>query len=426
MLIINIGQLVTPVGNHALSGHTMRELTVLHDAYVQIEQGKIIRVGPMRELSSVYQPEAFDAQGGIVIPGLVDPHTHAVFYGTREEEFLARCHGEKYGKGILTTVERVRRASEDQLYEFSKEFLLAMMQLGTTTVEIKSGYGLDTENELKLLRVIKKLREALTPAAPPLSRLNGRGARGEGPEIVPTFCGAHAVPPGVEKSEYIREIIEEMLPRVRAENLAEFGDVFCEQGFFSIAESREILRACQRAGLGLKIHADELSPLGGAELAAELQAVSADHVLHITPQGIEALKRAGVIAVLLPGTAFSLNAPYAPARALIDQGLAVALGTDFNPGTCLIYSMFFMIALAVLKMKMTVAEALTAATLNAAAALRRAHVTGSIEPGKRADLVVLNLENYKQIPYFIGHEGRFVRAVICQGHPVYERDQARH
>jgi imidazolonepropionase len=403
MRIINIGQLTTPLGTEARSGRAMRELTVLHNAYVQIARGKIAHVGSMRDLKNSRLSEAFDAQGGVVIPGLVDPHTHAVFYGTREEEFLARCQGEKYGQGILTSVERVRRASEDQIYEFSKNFLAAMVRLGTTTVEIKSGYGLDTENELKLLRVIRRLRETM-----PM-------------EIVPTFCGAHAVPAGVEKSEYIREIIEEMVPRVRDEHLAEFGDVFCEEGFFSVAESREILRACRGAGLGLKIHADELSPLGGAELAAEMGAISADHLLHISERGMEALQRAGVIAVLLPGTAFSLNAPYAPARAMIEGGLAVALGTDFNPGTCLMYSMFFMIALAVLKMQMTVEEALTAATLNAAAALRRAHITGSIEPGKRADLVVLNLENYKQIPYFIGHEERFVRAVICAGHVVFSR-----
>ncbi|MCX8103050.1 MAG: imidazolonepropionase [Candidatus Bipolaricaulota bacterium] len=399
-VIINIGQLVTPRGTQALAGHAMRQLSVTHDAYLKIEDGTITEIGSMRELHRVRPSEALDVQGGVVIPGLVDPHTHAAFYGTREEEFLARCQGEKYGKGILTTVAQVRQASEDQIYEFSRDFLLAMMQVGTTTVEIKSGYGLDTENELKLLRVIARLKQTM-----PI-------------EIVPTFCGAHAVPAGVQKSQYIREIIEEMLPRVRQENLAEFGDVFCEEGFFSIAEGREILRACQRAGLGLKIHADELSPLSGAELAAAVRAVSADHLLHISERGIAAMQRAGVIAVLLPGTAFSLNAPYAPARRMIDSGLAVALGTDFNPGTCLLCSMFFMIALAVLKMRMTVEEALTAATLNAAAALHRAHITGSIEPGKRADLVVLDVENYRQIPYFIGHEGRFVRAVLCAGRRV--------
>ncbi len=403
MLVINIGQLVTPTGTQALSSRAMRQLMVVRDAYLRIEGGKIAQFGPMRELRSSSLSEAFDAQGGVAIPGLVDPHTHSVFYGTREDEFLARCQGEKYGKGILTSVERVRGASEDQIYEFSKEFLLSMMRLGTTTVEIKSGYGLDTESELKLLRVIRRLRETM-----PI-------------EIVPTFCGAHAVPAGGKKPEYIREIIEGMLPRVRQENLAEFGDVFCEEGFFSIEESREILRACHSAGLGLKIHADELSPLGGAELAAELKAVSADHLLHITPEGIQAMRHAGVIAVLLPGTAFSLNAPYALARTMIDKGVAVALGTDFNPGTCLMYSLFFMIALAVLQMKMTVEEALTAATLNAAAALRRADSMGSLEPGKRADLVILDLENYRQIPYFIGHEGRFVRAVICAGQMVHER-----
>jgi imidazolonepropionase len=403
MFVINIGQLVMPTGNQALTGQAMRQLTVLRDAYLRIEDGKIVRLGPMRELRSSRLSEAFDAQGGVAIPGLVDPHTHSVFYGTREDEFLARCQGEKYGKGILTSVERVRGASEDQIYEFSKEFLLSMMRLGTTTVEIKSGYGLDTENELKLLRVIKRLQETMSI------------------EIVPTFCGAHAVPAGVTNADYIAEIVKKMLPRVREENLAEFGDVFCEQGFFSIEESREILLACQRAGLGLKIHADELNPLGGAELAGELGAVSADHLLHITSQGIEAMKRAGVVAVLLPGTAFSLNAEYAPARQMINEELAVALGTDFNPGTCLMYSMFFMIALAVLQMKMTVEEALTAATLNAAAALRRADSMGSLEPGKRADLVILDLENYRQIPYFSGHEGRFVRAVIAAGQMVYER-----
>lgn len=405
-VITNIGQLVTPQGTHAVCEHAMRQLTVVRDAYVKVEDGKISEIGSMDKLSKAR--EMFDAQGGVVIPGLVDPHTHAVFYGTREEEFLARCQGEKYGKGILTTVGKVRQAAEEHIYQFSKDFLLAMMRLGTTTVEIKSGYGLNIESELKLLRVIKRLQGTI-----PI-------------EIVPTFCGAHAVPAGVEKAQYIQEIIEEMLPRVCQENLAEFGDVFCERGFFELDESRTILQACQRAGLGVKIHADELSPLGGVELAEELGAVSADHLLHVTPQGIEALARAGVIAVLLPGTAFSLNAPYAPARRMIDAGVAVALGTDFNPGTCLIYSMFFMIALAVLKMQMTIEEALTAATLNAAAAVRRAHLTGSIELGKRADLVVLDLENYRQIPYFIGHEGRFVRAVLCRGRLVYERDHARY
>jgi len=405
MLIINIGQLVTPQGKRALAGLAMRQLIVVHDAYVKIENDTISEIGSMSHPPKAQ--ETLDAQGGVVIPGLVDPHTHAVFYGTREDEFLARCQGAKYGKGILTTVEKVRSASEEQIYEFSKRFLFEMVRVGTTTVEIKSGYGLSTESELKLLRVIKRLKETM-----PI-------------EVVPTFCGAHAVPAGVERSQYVREIIDAMLPRIQSEKLAEFGDVFCERGFFELDESRAILQACRRAGLGVKIHADELSPLGGAELAGELGATSADHLLHISERGIAAMKDSAVIAVLLPGTAFSLNVEYAPARKMIDAGLAVALGTDFNPGTCLIYSMFFMIALAVLKMRMTIEEALTAATLNAAAALRRAHLLGSLEPGKRADLVLLDVENYKQIPYFIGHEGRFVRAVIAQGRVVYERSEGR-
>ena len=230
MVILNIGQLITPTGTQARAGLAMRQLTVLHNVFIQTERGYITQIGPMPKAPP--EGETLDAQGGVVIPGLVDPHTHAVFYGTREDEFLARCQGEKYGKGILTSVERVRGASEDQIYEFSKEFLLSMMRVGTTTVEIKSGYGLSTESELKLLRVIKRLKETMSI------------------EIVPTFCGAHAVPAGIEKSQYIREIIERMLPRVQAEKLAEFGDVFCERGFFELDESRAILQACRRAGLG--------------------------------------------------------------------------------------------------------------------------------------------------------------------------------
>jgi imidazolonepropionase len=401
MLIVNIGQLVTPQGSSALGGEVMRKLLILEDAYIKIVKDKVVGLGQMSELPRSLREKTLDARRGVVIPGLVDPHTHAVFIGTREDEFLARCQGEPYGKGILTTVEKVREASEDELYEHSRRYVLEMLRAGTTTLEIKSGYGLDTPSELKLLRVIRRLQRAL-----PM-------------EIVPTFMGAHAIPAGVKKSEYVAEIIGKMIPQVVKRRLAQFCDVFCEKGFFTRNESREILRAAQGAGLKLKIHAEEFHNTRGAELAAELGATSADHLLCISPHGMNKLKEAGVIPVLLPGTAFTLNTSYAPAREMIDLGLAVALGTDFNPGTCLIHSMLMIVGLAVLKMRLRVEEAITSATINAAAALDRADVVGTLEPGKRADLVVLELENYRQIPYLFGHDR--TRAVICQGQVVYER-----
>jgi imidazolonepropionase len=404
MLIVNIGQLVTPQGDHALGGEAMGRLTVLEDAYVKVTRGAIVAVGAMSDLTGRLRETTYDARRGVVTPGFIDPHTHAVFAGTREEEFLARCRGEPYGKGILTTAASVHAASEDELCAHSKRFLAEMIRRGTTTVEIKSGYGLDTPGELKLLRAIRRLGREL-----PI-------------EIVPTFLGAHAVPEGVKKSEYIVDLIGRMIPEVVKKNLAEYCDVFCEKGFFTRAESREILRAAHGAGLRLKIHAEEFHNTRGAELAAELGATSADHLLHISPTGMRALRKAGVVPVLLPGTAFTLSEPYAPAREMIDEGLPVALGTDFNPGTCLIPSMPLVIGLAVMKMRMTMEEALTAATLNAAAALDRANVIGSLEPGKRADLVVHHLDNYKQIPYFFGHDR--VRAVIAAGRVVYENPHA--
>jgi imidazolonepropionase len=403
MYVINIGQLVSPCGYGAVGGASMRRLEVIEDAYVKIVKGLLVDVGSMGDLtrSRTLREQTLDARRGVVIPGLVDPHTHAVFTGSREEEFLARCQGTPYGQGILATVERVRKATEDELYREGKRYLLEMLRMGTTTVEVKSGYGLDTRSELKMLRVIRRLRNEL-----PL-------------EIVPTFLGAHAIPQELSKAEYISEIIGRMVPQVKSKRLAEFCDAFCEKGFFDLSESREVLRAAQGAGLGIKLHADEFSNSRGAELAAELGAVSADHLLRVSPHGMKKLLEAGVVPVLLPGTAFTLNVEYAPAREMIDLGLPVALGTDFNPGTCLIHSMLFIVALAVLKMHMTLEEALTAATLNAAAALGRAKQIGSLEPNKRADLVVLELSSYRQIPYFIGHDR--VRAVITAGRVAYEK-----
>ncbi len=393
LLIENIGQLVTPRSEGT-------ELEVIEDAFVLIADEKIAALGPAVEAPRDFTGNRLDAHGGVVIPGLVDPHTHVVFAGTREEEFLRRCRGEPYTEGgIRTTVRHVRGASEAEIFQNSKEFLLRMLRRGTTTVEVKSGYGLELEQELKLLRVIRRLNREL-----PL-------------DLIPTFLGAHAVPEGWTSAAYTAEVVK-MIPKVREEGLAEFCDVFCEPGFFSPAESEQVLRACREAGLKLKIHADELQHSGGAELAARLGAVSADHLLKISDAGIAALREAGVVPVLLPATAFTLRTEYAPARKLLDAGLPVALATDFNPGTSLILSMPFVMALAVLWMGMTIEEALIAATRNAAWALDR-HDRGMLAPGMLADLVVLKLENYKQLAYFIGHEPDTVRYVVKRGEVVF-------
>jgi imidazolonepropionase len=393
LLITGIGQLITP----QVQGP---ELVVLEDCYIRINEGRIAALGPLEEAPPLRGRKVLDVEGGVVLPGLVDPHTHAVFAGTREEEFLRRCRGERYTSGgIRATVAAVRAASEEELYRNGRHFLLEMLRSGTTTVEVKSGYGLDLENELKLLRVIKRLNEDL-----PL-------------DLVPTFLGAHALPEGKGSSEYLEEVLA-MIPKVKSAGLAEFCDVFCEPGFFSVEESRKILSACRAAGLKLKLHADEFQNSGGAELAAELGAVSADHLLKVSDEGIARLREAGVIPVLLPGTPFTLNAEYAPARKMLAAGLPVALATDFNPGTCLINSMLFIIALTVMKMGMTVEEALIAATRNAARALALED-RGVIAPGKLADLVVLDLKSYRQISYFLGHD--LVKYVLKRGEVVYAR-----
>ncbi|MGB9861727.1 MAG: imidazolonepropionase, partial [Candidatus Bipolaricaulaceae bacterium] len=322
-----------------------------------------------------------------------------VFAGKRVQEFLARAWGERYtGGGILTTVSATRSASEEELVRLAKPRLMAMLAQGVTTVEIKSGYGLTLQDELKMLRAIRRLGEEL-----PLT-------------LVPTFLGAHAFPPELPREKYIQILVEEMIPKVAASGLAKFCDVFCDRGFYTVEEARRILVAARNFGLGIKIHADELSQAGGAELAGELSAVSAEHLLHVSAAGIRALARAGTVAVLLPGTAFVLDEPYPPARKLIEAGVPVALGTDFNPGSCPLASLPFVLSLAVLKLKMSPEEVLTAATLNAAAALGLAQELGTLEPGKRADLVVWKAETFAEIPYWMGQN--LVWAVLKGGQAV--------
>lgn len=395
--MVGIGELATPLGGRPLGGRAQGQLLILREAYVLVREGRIAAVGtgsPPR-----FEGPVLHCEGRCVTPGLVDPHTHAVFAGNRVQEFLARARGEKYtGGGILTTVRATRAASEAELVQLAAPRLGRMLAQGVTTVEVKSGYGLTLADELKMLRAVRRLAEAL-----PLT-------------LVPTFLGAHAFPPEVPREEYVRLLVEEMLPAVATEGLARFCDVFCDRGFYTVEEARRVLEAARRLGLGLKVHADELAPVGAAELAAELRATSAEHLLHVSPEGIRALAEAGTVAVLLPGTAFLLEEPYPPARPLIEAGVPVALGTDFNPGSCPLASLPFAMSLAILKLKMSPEEVLTAATLNAAAALGLAQEVGSLEAGKKADLVVWDAVTFAEIPYWMGQN--LAWAVVKEGRVV--------
>jgi imidazolonepropionase len=405
VLIRNAAQLICVARNNdrRKCGREMRDLHVIEDAAVLIRDGRFAWVGPSAD-SPPLSPDTpvLDASGKTVLPGFVDSHTHLVFAGTREDEFELRLQGATYqeiatkGGGINATVRRVRESSKEQLKELARRRLDRMLAMGVTTVEVKSGYGLSFDDEIKSLEVIAELR------------------RDHPCEIVPTFLGAHEVPPECrhDREGYIRLVIERMLPEVAGRGLAEFCDVFCEQGVFSVTESERILQAALDRGLKLKIHADEFTPLGGAELAARLGATSADHLLHVTEAGIDALAASGTIATLLPGTAFFLGLPYGPARKLIDHGLPVAIATDCNPGSCMTENLPLIGTIGCTQMKMLPAEIVTALTLNAAAALARSDRIGSIEVGKQADLVILDVPNYRHLPYHFGvnHVWKVIKA----------------
>ncbi len=410
LLIKNAGQVVTSKGASAkpLTGGALDRIEVTEDGAVAISGNQIIAVGPTaeitRQIKTDRQTQVIDASGKIVLPGLVDPHTHVVFGGSREHELTLKLQGIPYleilarGGGILSSVEATRAASEDQLVERGIKHCRQMLAQGTTTAEAKSGYGLSTEAELKILRAVRRVS-----AAQPV-------------DLVPTFLGAHAVPKEYkgESDRYLDLVIDEMLPRVAEQKLARYCDIFCEEGVFSIKQSRRFLNAARSAGLELKLHADEIVPLGGAELAAELGAVSADHLLVISDQGIEKMAAAGVIAVLLPGTTFYLREEhYAPARKMIDAGVPVALATDFNPGSSPNNNLQLVINIACLYLRMTPAEALNAITINAAHALGRAAAVGSLEVSKNADLVIFDAPNYDYLAYRYGTN--LVETVIKNG-----------
>ncbi|MGH2453983.1 MAG: imidazolonepropionase [bacterium] len=412
LLLVHAGELLTleggPEGEGGpRTGEALGRLGLIRDGAVAIADGIVTAVGPSADLGSVRAARTVDAQGRVVLPGFIDPHTHLLFGGSRADEFALRVRGATYleiaaaGGGILSTVTQTRLLGERALVDLGTARLSRMLAHGTTTVEAKSGYGLATEEELKLLRALHRLSAA------------------HHVDVVPTFLGAHAVPAEftTDPAAYVSLVIEEMLPAVAEEDLAEYCDVFCEETAFTPDQSRAILEAGAELGLAPKIHADEFSDRGGARLAAEVGAASADHLLFAAPDGLAAMAEAGVIAVLAPGTAFFLGLPFAAARRMIDLGVPVALATDFNPGSSPTYSMQMAIALACQGMRLTPAEAIAAATINAAWAVGMAEEVGSLVPGKVADLVILDATDHRVLGMTFGVN--LVDEVYKRGRLVY-------
>lgn len=415
-LIRHIGQLVTPEGYKALRGAAMGQLKIINNAAIYIRDGIIQQVGNDAELAAMLahrldEIEIISAHHKCVMPGIVDPHTHFLFAGAREKEFTNRLKGKPYleilaeGGGICATMRATREAGEPELYAKAKALLVKMLRMGITTIEGKSGYGLDKENELKMLRVLKKLQQR------------------EPVNLVTTFLGAHAVPPEYQDNSdgYVEYIINEMLPVIAEEGLAEFTDVFCEKGVFSNEQTRKILSAAKQAGMKVKMHADEMHSSGGAGLAVDMDCFSADHLLAISEADVEKIAASDTVAVLLPATAFCMRKNFAPARKMIDKGAIVALASDYNPGSCYTYSVPLIIALAVISMNMSLEEVITAMTLNAAAAIDRAAAVGSIQPGKKADLLILDTLDYRNLVYETGIN--LVGQVIKDGKCVMQVDR---
>ena len=410
LAVLHASQLVTLAGPkkpRVRSG--MSELAIVHDGGMLVHDGVIVAIGLSAEIEKgAHQSELVDAGGRVVLPGFVDAHAHPVFAGNRLDDFELRARGETYeqiaaaGGGIWSTVEKTRAASEAELFDQAKKHANWFLKCGTTTVEAKSGYGLTLEDELKMLRVIRRLNEE-TPI-----------------EFVPTFLGAHAIPRGRRADEYVDLVINEMLPRVASEKLAEFCDVFCERGYFDIEQSRKILTAAKKSELKLRIHADQLTNSGGAKLAAELEATTADHLEKTDENGIAAMKASGVQPVLLPGSVYALaSRGYPRAREMIEAGLAVVIATDFNPGSSPSPSMPMMLSLACTQMKMRPAEAITASTINAACSLNRGDEIGSLEPGKLANFSIFDCEDYREIAYWFGFPQ--IHSVYVRGRPLLSR-----
>jgi len=375
----------------------MEDLGIIENGAVAVKGEKIIAVGKTEEVLAKIKidknSKVINAKGKVLSPGFVDPHTHPVFARTREEEFELRIRGKSYkeiaqaGGGIKSSVRELRKRTEEELIELTLPRLDNFLSYGTTTIEAKSGYGLSLEDEIKTLKVIKRLNK-LHPI-----------------DLIPTFLGAHEVPDEYrdKKYKYIDLIVNKMIPEVVRRKLAVFCDVFCEEGVFDLKESEKILKAAKKFGLKPRIHAEQLSSFGGAELAGKVKAISADHLEQVSDRGIEAMKKSKVIAILLPGATFGLGLKkYAPARKMIESGLPLALATDFNPGSSMTESMPMILSLACVMMRMTPAEAICASTINSAYAVDRGKDSGSLEVGKKADIILWDVRNYKEIPYHYG------------------------
>ena len=406
LLIHNIGLLATPLGFEAKAGKEQGDIFFLENAYILVRDGLIEKIGQGKP--DEYADQLINAEGCLVTPGLVDAHTHLVFGGWREHELPLKLEGVPYldilaqGGGILSTVRATRAAPREELKNKALKILSGMLRHGTTTCEAKSGYGLNLETELKQLRTVKDLNKAQ-----PI-------------RLVSTFMGAHALPEEYryDRNAYIDLLIHQMLPKVVEEKLAEFCDIFCESGVFSADEARRVLKAAQMLGLGAKIHADEINAIGGSELAGELGAVSAEHLIAATDEGIAAMARSGVIACLLPATSFYLGKPYARARDMMAQGVPVCLATDFNPGSCPSFNLQLAMNLACWHYRLLPGEVLTGVTLNAAAAIGLQKEIGTLEPGKRADIVLWDADNLDYIFYRFGEN--LVKKVIKDGRLVCE------
>ena len=414
ILIVNAEEMVTLAGSSQKPkiGKQMRELEIIHDGAIAIQEGKIIAVGKTQDVTKTFRGECvLSAKGKTVLPGFVDAHTHLVFAGSCEDEFERLIGGASFmevlnsGDAIFKTTKETRRTRVEKLVELGLERLDTMLAHGTTTVEAKSGYGLNTEDELRILEATKRINQ--------LHCTN----------VIPTFMGAHAVPLDFRNSveEYVDMIVEEALPKVAERGLAEFCDVFCDRGMFNAEQAKRILRNGKKLGLKAKIHADYMSMLRGAEVGAEMDAVSADHLNFASAQGIKAMAEKGVAPVLLPAGTFSLlMTRYADARLMIDSGLPVALGTDFNASNWVLNQQL-VIAMACHFMRMTPAEAIAAATINAAHAIRRGSEVGSLEVGKRADVTILNAPNHRFLGY--SFSVNLVEKVIANGRLLVDREK---
>ncbi len=410
LIIKNASELVTCRGEGPKHGKDMYEIGMIKNGCVVVEGDLIVDVGTTEDILNKYTQEEYkviDASSKAVLPGFIDSHTHLVFGGYRADEFSWRLRGDTYmsimerGGGITSTVRATRNTSLDEFIELGMKRLDKIMAMGVTTVEGKSGYGLDRDTEMRQLEAVKKLNE-MHPV-----------------DIVSTFLGPHSVLPEYKgKEDEFIDFMIEVMQNVAENNLAEFADIFCEKNVFNIEQSKKFLSEAKKSGLNLKIHADEIFQLGGTELAVELGCTSADHLLQASDEGIEMLSQSNTVATLLPATAFCLNEDYARARDMIDSGCAVALATDFNPGSCFTNSIPLIIALAAIHMKMSVEEIITALTINAAAAVGRSHVTGSIEVGKKADIIILEYPSIHFLPYHAGVN--IVETVIKNGKVVKE------